>query len=554
MIHATLEYYCIVEVLGYHRPMITSIKLRDRLRLYKINEIFRLSLTTLNLIDKMSTDKLELGGRTVISQIGHGSYSIVYDVLSPKKSTRQAIKLNFVDPRLSGPSYKEIIANLNLNHHYLMRIRDISEGDLISQCCGHYDDRSYKIFKPDSLHFIYPLADTNLTLWMSYNRRHLTYDNAMIICSQIGMGLEYMHSMKYIHRDLKPQNILVCSENGSLRCKIGDMGMSKYYIKNDKHSLLVTSGNYRAPEVVMGYSKYDLGMDVWSLGCVFYEIFCGKLMIALDEDSDYLILSKLKETLPYQVSSSYVKEINRKYILHMINCDVNPYEKFEDTIKSIRDSTSKQMIDRFFSLILKMLRFDHRTRPTITEVMDDHNFDPFRNVINETRVANHIPQQKPMVRVVKCTERSRMYSIINRIFFNRSGYKWYSHRTLLTTLYNIDRLISINPSFILANGIDVTFYALLYISFKVVVDNGDEMSIYDVLSGLSTNIVSSLNIELELFKNQFRYDVFYPTMYDYGLDIREITDQEVHSMIQFIENGDHQCLTSEQAYNKWLKK
>ena len=86
---------------------------------------------------------------------------------------------------------------------------------------------------------------------------------------QITSGTAYIHSKKILHRDLKPSNIFISSDNF---LKIGDFGISKKH--NNTMSMantLVGTTIYIAPEIYGGM-PYNEKADVWSLGCIFYEL------------------------------------------------------------------------------------------------------------------------------------------------------------------------------------------------------------------------------------------------------------------------------------------
>lgn len=82
---------------------------------------------------------------------------------------------------------------------------------------------------------------------------------------QIVYGLKALHDLKICHRDLKSLNIFISNQN----IKIGDLNVSKHL--EDKLSTLVGTKDYMAPEIKYP-GEYDLKCDIWSLGCVLYEI------------------------------------------------------------------------------------------------------------------------------------------------------------------------------------------------------------------------------------------------------------------------------------------
>jgi len=91
---------------------------------------------------------------------------------------------------------------------------------------------------------------------------------------QLMIGLHHMHRCKVIHADIKPDNILVNDRHTIV--KFCDFGSAMYAGDNDITPYLV-SRFYRAPEIILGL-PYDHALDMWSVGCVLYELFTGKIL------------------------------------------------------------------------------------------------------------------------------------------------------------------------------------------------------------------------------------------------------------------------------------
>ena len=129
--------------------------------------------------------------------------------------------------------------------------------------------------------------------------RKIQYDDIVNITYQLLCSLKFLASAKIIHRDLKPENILIDSL-GNLR--ISDFGLARYYRKKAKDysdfpktelagylremqtsrkskvremSPHVVSRWYRAPEVIL-LQRYDSKIDLWSLGCILFELLMKK--------------------------------------------------------------------------------------------------------------------------------------------------------------------------------------------------------------------------------------------------------------------------------------
>ena len=86
-------------------------------------------------------------------------------------------------------------------------------------------------------------------------------------------GIKYLHNSKIIHRDLKPDNIML---NNCGNAKIGDFGISKQLTDTVKYAKTAMGTLQYASLEVMKGEKYNHTADIWSLGCIFYELCCHR--------------------------------------------------------------------------------------------------------------------------------------------------------------------------------------------------------------------------------------------------------------------------------------
>lgn len=102
--------------------------------------------------------------------------------------------------------------------------------------------------------------------------------------SQLCSGIRYCHSHRILHRDLKPQNLLI-DKDGNL--KLADFGLARAFgvpLRTYTHEVVTLW--YRAPEILLGGHQYSTGVDMWSVGCIFAEMATRKPLFPGDSEID----------------------------------------------------------------------------------------------------------------------------------------------------------------------------------------------------------------------------------------------------------------------------
>lgn len=104
---------------------------------------------------------------------------------------------------------------------------------------------------------------------------------------QLLKGVAYCHSKLVLHRDLKPQNLLI-SRQGQL--KIADFGLARPFgAPVRSYSPEVVTLWYRSPDVLLGSKFYSTGIDMWSIGCIFAEMITGRPLASGNSQFEQLL-------------------------------------------------------------------------------------------------------------------------------------------------------------------------------------------------------------------------------------------------------------------------
>ena len=148
---------------------------------------------------------------------------------------------------------------------------------------------------------------------------------AVIIFEQLCEGLLAAHSVGMIHRDLKPSNILVKETDGEMRAKILDFGVAKMMDDNSGSQKLTATGEILGSPAYMSPEQWtarglDVRSDIYSLGCLMYEVLAGKPMFEAGNSFEYLNLhisaepKNFSKTVPHLAISSDLEKVVRKCV------------------------------------------------------------------------------------------------------------------------------------------------------------------------------------------------------------------------------------------------
>ncbi|KAF1987229.1 kinase-like protein [Aulographum hederae CBS 113979] len=204
-------------------------------------------------------------------------------------------------------AYARVLAAERVKDHKLVAIKMIRRNDFQEQCAKEevrlleyvYEKDEKKQFPIIQLlgqfkHFghkclVFPLMEE--TLRDVITRTKYSGIKISLIRTYVGQiikGLYFLQMCGLLHTDIKPENILVAGRT----LKIGDLGSARH-ANHIERGVRLQSPYYRAPEITLG-AEYSYPMDVWSAGCVFFELATSRVLIANFEPDNAALLDMMK--------------------------------------------------------------------------------------------------------------------------------------------------------------------------------------------------------------------------------------------------------------------
>jgi len=299
----------------------------------------------------------------LIEKIGEGGMGLVYKAKCHLLNRYVAVKI--LKPELTGDEEfinkfkKESLSSASLSHPNIVNIYDVGVEDGIYYIVMEY-------VKGKTLKEIIQ------------EKAPMPYYEIINICRQICLGLDHAHNNKIIHRDIKPQNILI-THDGIV--KVADFGIARA----SNSATLTNTGNvlgsvyYISPEQARG-GYTDEKTDIYSLGTVMYELATGKVpfmaespvVIALKHiQEDVVKPCELNHDIPVALEDIILKSLEKNPALR--------YESASSVIKDL-DKASANPNTRLLSR--------HESSNDITRVLpaikDDYLKDSTREIKHKT--------------------------------------------------------------------------------------------------------------------------------------------------------------------------
>lgn len=201
-----------------------------------------------------------------LSYIGSGAYGSVYKARDLRSPSGEVVALK----KIKIPMTKDGVPTTILREISILRkLDDYNHPNivkLLDVCHGKRLERENILY----LHLIFEHVEQDLSTYLERcPPPGLCPDRIREIIFLILKGVDFLHTHRVVHRDLKPQNVLVSSSG---QIKLADFGLARVYEEAQPLTTVVVTLWYRAPEVLL-MTTYASPVDIWSTGCIFAELY-----------------------------------------------------------------------------------------------------------------------------------------------------------------------------------------------------------------------------------------------------------------------------------------
>jgi serine/threonine protein kinase len=311
-----------------------------------------------------------------ISLLGEGQFGAVYKMLNEDGEIVAVKKyLKLTDKDISYHILREInIMKTLKDHPHIIKIKEVYMGTTEIDVVMEYGGEN--------------MSDYGKRL--SDNER---WKQIKLLAYQLIIGCKHMHNLDIMHRDLKPQNILVYYNNEDSNpemidpvVKICDFGLAKkllpFYRENNSYQICTLC--YRPPELFTSEVKtYSEEIDIWAIGCVLFEFMIGDKLFP--GRTDHAVLKNILQKVPTTQADLDLLHLEN---IRLDHCNTDTYYKLPSLYDlSLRSEELKHMLDQFESLVRSMLVLNPKNRISLAEALNNPFFDSIRKDKNKLELS-----------------------------------------------------------------------------------------------------------------------------------------------------------------------
>jgi len=290
-----------------------------------------------------------------LNTIDEGTYGVVHRARDKKTGEIVALKKIKMEKAYGGfpiTSLREINILMSIQHPNVVSLKEI--------VVGH---------KLNSIYMVMEYMDHDLKMLMKTMKDPFRQAEVKCLLKQLLLAVEAMHSHWILHRDLKTSNLLL-NNHGVL--KVCDYGLArKYGDPIGRYTQLVVTLWYRAPELLLGAKTYTTAIDMWSVGCIFYEFLTKEPMLPGKGEFDQidrmfkLLSTPTEETWSGWTQLPHAKNFKwKKY----------PHPRIREKFPKTSYHGGPYLSDVGFDLLTRMLCFDPKKRITASDALKHDYF------------------------------------------------------------------------------------------------------------------------------------------------------------------------------------
>ena len=207
----------------------------------------------------------------IIGEIGKGTYGEVYKCQDKKTKEILALKkINILNQKEGFPqtTIREINLLRGLHHENIVALRAI-----VTTSPSDFEQLS-----DSHVYLVFEYCEFDLYgLLYAYPQPILTPLHIVSYIKQLLVAVKVCHDNAIVHRDLKPANLFVTRKNV---LKLGDFGLARRIVRDReaRYTSNVITLYYRAPELLLGCKTYKWEIDMWSVGCIIYELMTKEML------------------------------------------------------------------------------------------------------------------------------------------------------------------------------------------------------------------------------------------------------------------------------------
>lgn len=256
------------------------------------------------------------------------------------------------DEGIPSTAIREISLLKELRHHNIVRLYDV-------------------VHTERKLTLVFEYLDQDLKKYLDVCEGGLDSTVVKSFLYQLLTGVAYCHHHRVLHRDLKPQNLLINRE-GEL--KLADFGLARAFgipVRSYTHEVVTLW--YRAPDVLLGSRKYSTPVDIWSIGCIFAEMINGSPLFTGQSEESQLDTIFRQLGTPNEDVYPGINELPdwREFPIY-------PSKSFEQLVPRL---------DRVgLDLLASMLVYDPSNRVTATKALSHPYFDDLPDAIRRAGI------------------------------------------------------------------------------------------------------------------------------------------------------------------------